>query len=141
MEKIRCYDEFLSRFYFTLSWSLNLLICFVMFSVSKCDCKPTSVSLKLSYGAFFNAFFKMIRVSYEVSLHLTLRWKFKPFNKCFLSQNVTANFSLMLLQFSPCVSKTGGDNSNKGCLGSPMNNFMSSRKFRRPSRIFRWHSP
>ena len=26
---------------------------------------------------------------------------------------------------------TGGDNSNKGCLGSPMNNFMSSWKFRR----------
>ena len=74
-----------------------------MFSVSKCDCKPTSVSLKLSYGAFFNAFFKMIRVSHEVFLHLT--WKFKPFIKCFLSQNVTANFSLMLLQFSPCVWK------------------------------------
>ena len=36
---------------------------------------------------------------------------------------------------------TGGDNSNKGCLGSPINNFTSSRKFRRPSRIFRWHSP
>ena len=33
-------------------------------------------------------------------------------------------------------SVTGGDNSNKGCLGSPMNNFMSSRKFRRPSRNF-----
>ena len=36
---------------------------------------------------------------------------------------------------------TGGDNSNKGCLGSPMNNFLSSRKFGRPSRIFWWHSP
>ena len=35
---------------------------------------------------------------------------------------------------------TGSDNSNKGCLGSSMNNFMFSRKFRRPSRIFRWHS-
>ena len=35
----------------------------------------------------------------------------------------------------------GGDNSNKGCLGSPMKNFMSSRKFGRPSQIFRWHSP
>ena len=34
-----------------------------------------------------------------------LTWKFKPFNKCFLSQNVTANFSLMLLQFCPCVWK------------------------------------
>ena len=31
---------------------------------------------------------------------------------------------------------TGGDNSNKGCLGSPMNNVMSSRKFGRPSRNF-----
>ena len=40
-----------------------------------------------------------------------------------------------------CSYITGGDNSNKGCFGSPMNNFMSSRKFRRPSRIFRWHSP
>ena len=30
----------------------------------------------------------------------------------------------------------GGDNSNKGCLGSPMNNVMSFGKFRRPSRIF-----
>ena len=39
------------------------------------------------------------------------------------------------------LTLTGGDNSNKGCLSSPMNNFMSSRKFRRPSRIFRWHSP
>ena len=36
---------------------------------------------------------------------------------------------------------TGGDNFNKGCLGSPMNNFMSSRRFGRPFRIFRWHSP
>lgn len=34
-----------------------------------------------------------------------LTWNFKPFNKCFLSQTVTANFSLMLLQFSPCVWK------------------------------------
>ena len=31
---------------------------------------------------------------------------------------------------------TGVDNPNKGCLGSPMNNFMSSRKFGRPSRNF-----
>ena len=39
------------------------------------------------------------------------------------------------------TNETGGDNSNKGCLGSPMKNFMSSRKFGRPSQIFRWHSP
>ena len=51
----------------------------------------------------------------------------------------------ILLSFCCAVEQgmrsTGGDNSNKGCLGSPMNNFMSSRKFRPLSRIFRWHSP
>ena len=51
---------------------------------------------------------------------------------------------LPYISYSICAwghATTGGDNSNKGCLGSPMDKFMSSRKFRRPSRIFRWHSP
>ena len=39
------------------------------------------------------------------------------------------------------MKRSGGDNSKKGSLGTPINNFMSSRKFGRPSRNFRWHSP
>ena len=61
---------------------------------------------------------------------------------CMLLKRVSypCRYSDMIPRFGRPVS-TGGDNSNKGCLGSPMNNFMSSQKFRPPSRIFRWHSP
>ena len=90
----------LLRFFSKLTWSYE---CFPFLNVT--TNLPLCVgvcihwmrmSLKLSYAAFFIAFFKMVNwVPLEVHLHLT--WKFNPFNKCFLSQNVTENFSLMLL--------------------------------------------
>ena len=93
----------MSWFYFTLSWSLNLLInvfCFKMW---------LQTYLLLSEAIVWRFFQCLLQNNKGLlrgfpSLN-RLTWKFKPFNKCFLSQNVTANFSLMLLQFCPCVWK------------------------------------
>ena len=93
----------MSWFYFTLSWSLNLLINVFRF-------KMWLQTYLLVSEAIVWRFFQCLLQNNKGLLRgfpslNRLTWKFKPFNKCFLSQNVTANFSLMLLQFCPCVWK------------------------------------
>ena len=93
----------MSWFYFNLSWSLNLLINVFRF-------KMWLQTYLLVSEAIVWRFFQCLLQNNKGLLRgfpslNRLTWKFKPFNKCFLSQNVTANFSLMLLQFSPCVWK------------------------------------
>ena len=93
----------MSWFYINLSWSLNLLINVFRFKMWLQTYLLVSEAI---VWRFFQCLLQNNKGLFRGFPSLNrLTWKFKPFNKCFLSQNVTANFSLMLLQFCPCVWK------------------------------------
>ena len=118
-KKIRCYDEFLSRFlffHFLVYHKLNFKPFDKMFSLSKGDCKSPSVcrcvhpalSENVSEAIVWRFFQCLLQkmvgwVAFEIFLHYTR--KFLAFDNCFLSQCLTANFFLRLLLFSPCLWK------------------------------------
>ena len=110
-------------------------------------CEESKRTLKNPFAsrlAEFNTTLKLLRIILQIndillllSFDLGQIWSFWRYFYCRWPEDQKMRSALM-----PSEGLfTGGDNSKKGSLGSPMNNFMSSRKFGRPSLIFRWHSP